>query len=505
MKKSNDYLRSPDLLPISHDKKTISTLGFCFMWVGMAILLATFEIGAAGIQHLSLGWVIIATLIGCVAIGIFITIIGDIGIEHGLSFPVYMRAPFGTVGTHIPSIIRAIAASFWFGINTYFGATAINAILATLAGFNHWLICYLIFAVIQLMNTASGIKSVERFADISAPIIIIISLFMYSSLSQHALEQGRDVWSWVESPVTGGAAVTAFLVVLFSNMGFWATLGTDIPTLSRFIKAPKYERNWFKRNKGTLIGSIVALPLTEAFMIMIGAASYAAAKTSNPVFALQHSLSGWMLAILLLMVVLTQWSTNISANLVPAAAIFSNAGGPKVSFAAAVFIAGIVGTVIEPWNVFNILTQVLLIIGAVLSSITGILFADYYLLRKRRVNVQDLYKADGQYKFYHGVNIAGFISWFAGGLAAYLLMNYSFIVGFIVAGAVYYFLGKLWYYKKYPQLEIKDPSDEKYLGITVGRDWVISPELEVVKGKDIEGKTEFNIMNQNQNSKGKLE
>ncbi len=475
-KKANEYLKSPDLLPISHGKKTISTLGFSSMWVGMAILLATFTIGAAGIQTLPLGWVIAATLIGTVAIGVFITVIGDIGIEHGLSFPVYMRAPFGTVGTHLPSVIRGIAASFWFGINTYFGATAINAILNTLTGFDHWLVCYLIFALVQLINTASGIKWVERFADLTAPIIIIISLLMYNSLSHQAIEQGKSVWTWVESPVTGGAAVTAFIVVLFSNMGFWATLSADIPTLSRFIKAPQFERNWFKRNKGTLVGSTIALPITEAFMIMIGAASYVVAKNSNPVFALEKSASGWMLVVLLLMIVLTQWSTNISANLIPAAAIFSNAGGPKVSYAIAVFIAGIVGTVIEPWNVFDVLTQVLLIIGAILSAITGILFADYYLLRKRRVNVHDLYRSEGQYKYDGGINLAGFIAWIVGGSVAYLFMNYSFIVGFIVASVVYYVLTKFWYFKKYPQNEIEDPSDERYLGITVGRDWVITDD-----------------------------
>ncbi|TCP27097.1 NCS1 family nucleobase:cation symporter-1 [Scopulibacillus darangshiensis] len=485
-KKSYDYLKSPDLLPVSHDKKTISTLGFSSMWVGMAILLATFAIGAAGVQTLPLGWVVAATIIGSLAIGVFITIIGDIGIEHGLSFPVYMRAPFGIIGTHIPSVIRAIAASFWFGINTYFGATAVNAILNTLTGFDHWLICYMIFALVQLINTASGIKWVERFADITAPIIIIISLVMYSTLSDQAIEYGKNVWTWVESPVTGGAAVTAFLVVLFSNMGFWATLGTDIPTLSRFIKAPKFERNWFKRNKGTLIGSTIALPLTEAFMIMIGAASYVVAANSNPVFALEKSASGWMLVVLLLMIVLTQWSTNISANLVPAAAIFSNAGGPKVSYAVAVFIAGIVGTVIEPWNVFNVLTQVLLIIGAVLSSVTGILFADYYLIRKRRVNVQDLYKNAGQYKYHGGVNIAGFIAWFAGGIIAYFFMDYSFIIGFIVASVVYYVLAKFWYFKRFPQEEVENPSDEDYLGITVGRDWVIDDTPQSVQKSDAE-------------------
>src|SRR5690625_466506 len=478
----NTYLKSPDLLPVGHGQRKIGVMGFFAMWVGMAILLATFDIGASSIQGISLPWVVLATLIGCIAIGIFISLIGDIGVEHGLSFPVYMRAPFGTIGTHIPSITRAVTASFWFGINTYFGATAINSILNTIyPGFNNWLLCYLVFALVQLINTASGIKWVERFADFAAPIIIILSLIIYQTLTADIAQQGKDVWAWVESPVTAGDAFTAFIIVIFPNMGFWATLGCDLPSVSRFLKAPKYDRNWFKRNKTTLIGSLIALPLTETFMIMIGAAAFMVAGTSNPVIALQETSSGWMLAMLLLMIVLTQWSTNTAANVIPAAAIFSNVLGPRVSNVIAVFVVGIVGTIIQPWSVYEILTQALLLFGAVLSAISGVLVVDYYLLRKRRVNVKELYQNDGQYKFHGGVNIVGFIAWVIGGIVAIIFMDYSFIVGFVVAGVVYYLLAKYWYFNKFPQAEIEDPSDEKYLGITVGRDWLLDEDLEMRK------------------------
>src|SRR5690606_7580638 len=101
--------------------------------------------------------------IGCVLIGIFMTLTADIGIEHGVSFPVYLRAPFGTLGTHLPSAIRGVTASIWFGINTYFGAAAINGILNILTGFDNWFICFVVFTIAQVINTIIGIKSIERF------------------------------------------------------------------------------------------------------------------------------------------------------------------------------------------------------------------------------------------------------------------------------------------------------------------------------------------------------
>lgn len=480
MSKKGNYLKSPDLLPISHGERNISPFGFSVIWIGMAIVLAAFAIGGAGIQSLPLGWVIVATLVGSVAIGIFMTIIGDIGVEHGLSFPVYMRAPFGTIGTHIPSVVRGVTASCWFGINTYFGATAINGILNMLYGYDNWFLCFLLFAVAQLVNTALGIKAIERFADLAAPIIIIISCWMYVSLSDKAMAEGRDIWVWVDSPVTGGAAITAFMVVVMANMGFWATLAADMPSLSRYFKAPKNERNWFKRNKAQIAGSVITMPIVNTFMVIIGAVSYVAVLNYDPIVALQEAASGFILGILLLMIVLAQWSTNTSANVIPAATIFSNVGGPKVPYWVGVVLAGVVGVISQPWSLFGIIIPALLVIGGILSAIVGILFTDYYVIRKRRVNVQELYKEDGQFRGMNGFNMAGIIAWVIGGLASYYFPSYSFIVGFVVGAIIYYFLAKHWWFVKYKQAEIEDPSDEKYLGITVGRDWIVEEGLDPV-------------------------
>ncbi len=477
---SNNYLKSPDLLPVTYEKRSIGMVGFGVIWVGMAIVLAAFAIGAGGIINLSMPMLILATLVGSILIGIFMVVIGDIGVEHGLSFPVYMRAPFGTIGTHLPSFARAFTASCWFGINTYFGALAINGILNIMVGFDNWFVCFLVFAGLQLLNVSLGIKSIERFADFAAPIIIFISIWMYLQLSAEAKEQGKAVWSWVEAPQTGFEQFTAFMIVAMAIMGFWATLAADMPTLSRHLKAPKYERNWFKRNKSQLLGSLIVQPIFNTLMIVIGAVCYMSTGSGDPINALQQAAGGIVLVMLLSMIVLAQWSTNTSANVIPAATIFSNIGGPKVPFWVGVVIAGIVGTLVQPWSLFDILNSVLLVVGGILSSIVGILFADYYLLRKRRVNVKDLYEVDGQYRYLKGVNVAGIIAWVLGGAIANIWPSFSSLIGFFVGAVIYYVLAKFWWFKKYPQAEIVNPSDEEYLGITAGRSWEIDVNPEPI-------------------------
>lgn len=89
------------------------------------------------------------------------------------------------------------------------------------------------------------------------------------------------------------------------------------------------------------------------------------------------------------------------------------------------------------------------------------------------MNVKDLYRSGGQYTYDGGVNWAGMISWVIGSVFAYLFSTWSFFVGFGTGALCYYLLAKHWYFKKHPQAEIETPSDEDYLGITVGRDWII--------------------------------
>ncbi|WP_240376850.1 NCS1 family transporter [Bacillus piscicola] len=473
MKSDNSYLKSPDLLPIPHNKREINTLGFFILWIGMAVVLAAFAVGGAGVQEMPLIWVLVASFAGCLIIGGFICLIADIGVEHGISFPVYLRAPFGVVGTHLPAGLRGLAASIWFGINTYFGAAAINGILNIAFGFDNWFVCFVLFVVAQVINTSIGIKAIEKFANLAAPTIIIISIWMYSSLSSQAAAIDRDVWSWVESPVSGGLLFSAVMMVIIGNMGYWATLAADISSLSRFIKAPQNERNWFKRNKSVWVGTLVALPLTQTFVVAIGGVAYIAVGNYDPIVALQESSTGIVLAILLLMIVLAQWSTNTTANLVPAATIFSNIGGPRVPFYSGVILAGIIGMVTQPWNLFDVLMPFLTVAAGILAGIIGVLFADYYLIRKRRVNVPDLYEKHGQFQFHYGFNWAGIIAWAVSGVFATVFSTYSFFVGFVFGAVVYYVLAKYWWFKKYPQAELDEPDDEQYLGITVGRDWEI--------------------------------
>lgn len=460
-----NHLLEESILPVRLRQRTISALGFVWIWIGMAVIIATFQLGASGVAGLPLPQVLLTILLANVALAVVMTLTADIGTEHGLSFAVYLRAPFGTTGTHLPAVSRGIVAAIWFGVQTYLGALAINGIVEYFTGFSGWFLWYLLFGVVQIVNTAMGIKAVERLAAIAAPAIIAVAVWMYFTLEDLAQTQGQNIWDFAgDTPIS---VVSLFV----ANMAFWSALAVDIPNLTRFVKTESGAASFRRRNRNVFVAQFIALPVTQTFVALIGAAAFIAAGDWNPVTVIQGQSTGLTLVVLLALVVLAQWSTNNAANLIPAALTFVNAGAPRLHYKWGVALAGVVGTLAMPWLILNNLFTFLGYYGALLSAVGGIMIADYYVLRRRRLNVPDLYRANGQFRFLGGFNPAGLLAWaVAGGLALWQL-EYAYLVGLPVGMVVYLLLMKMWILPSHPQAEITSGYSDEYLATSVGKEW----------------------------------
>ncbi|ABL72415.1 NCS1 family transporter [Paracoccus denitrificans] len=455
------------ILPIRAAQRPIGALGYAWIWVGIAVIIATYSLGATGIQGgFGLGTVALTILLANLAIGAFMLLTADIGTEHGISFAVYLRAPFGIHGTHLPAVSRGLVAAMWFGIQTYLGALALNGIGEYFLGFSNWFLWYAAFAAVQVANTMLGIRSVERLAALAAPAIIAISVWMYFTLEGIAETKGLNIWTF-------RAEGQASLIVLFiANMSFWSTMAIDIPNLTRFVHTRTGTRSFLERNRSIFLAQLVALPATQAMIAGIGAISFIATGNWNPVEVIQGDAQGLALLALLVLVVLAQWSTNNSANLIPAALTFVNLAPRVISYRGGVALAGVVGTLCFPWQILDNLFMFLGYYGAFLSAIGGIMVADYHAIRRRRVNVPALFDLHGQYRYFSGVNPAGMVAWLvAGGIAAWW-SAYAFVIGFPLGFLLYLFLMRTWVLPQYRQEELADRTGDDFLAASVGMDWV---------------------------------
>ncbi|MTH79461.1 NCS1 family transporter [Paracoccus aestuariivivens] len=455
------------ILPTRAAERPIGALGYAWIWVGIAVIIATYSLGATGVQGgFSLTATVLTIMLANLAIGTLMLLTADIGTEHGLSFAVYLRAPFGLRGTHLPAVSRGVVAAMWFGIQTYLGALALNGIGEYFLGFSNWFLWYALFAVLQVGNTMLGIRSVERLAALAAPAIIAISVWMYFTLDGIAKTKGMNIWTF---QAEGQASL---LVLFIANMSFWSTMAIDIPNLTRFVRTTTGTRSYFARNRAIFVAQLLALPLTQAMIAGIGAVSFIATGNWNPIEVIQGDAQGIALLVLLLLIVMAQWSTNNSANLIPAALTFVNLAPRLISYRSGVALAGIVGTLCFPWLILDNLFSFLGYYGAFLSAIGGIIVADYYVIRRRRVNVPALFDPEGQYRYAGGFNPAGLLAWLAAGGIAAWWSAYAFVIGFPLGLVLYLALTRMLVLSRYPQAELAGRNDEHYLAASVGLDWV---------------------------------
>ncbi|MBB5224055.1 NCS1 family nucleobase:cation symporter-1 [Amaricoccus macauensis] len=457
------------ILPTSLDQRPIGAWGYAWIWVGIAVIIATYSLGATGAGGgIALTDIILTIFLANLALGVFMLLTADIGTEHGLPFAVYLRAPFGIHGTHLPSLSRGLVAAMWFGIQTYLGAIALNGIGSYFLGIDNWVIWYVLFAAVQIINTAAGIKAVEKLAALAAPAIIAISVWMYYALDGIAEVKGINIWTF---RATGEMSL---LVLFVANLGFWSTMAIDIPNLTRFVKTTPGARSFVTRNRTIFAGQLIALPVTQAVIAGIGAVSWIATGNWNPIEVIQADAHGLALLALLALVVLAQWSTNNSANLIPAALTFVNAAPRLVDYRIGVALAGVVGTLCFPWAILDNLFAFLGYYGAFLSAIGGIMVADYYLVRRRRLNVPDLYRVNGQFRYAGGFNVAGLGAWLVAGGVAALQPQYAVLIGFPLGLVLYTALMRAFVLRAHPQAEITSGFSDAFLATSRGTSWSIA-------------------------------
>lgn len=100
---------------------------------------------------------------------------------------------------------------------------------------------------------------------------------------------------------------------------------------------------------------------------------------------------------------------NIVANFVSPAFDFANVSPKHISFRIGGFIAAIGAVFITPWNLFNspvVIHYTLDMLAAFIGPLFGILLADFYLIRKQKIDVDALYstQASGTYWYQNGWN-----------------------------------------------------------------------------------------------------
>ncbi|WP_298903845.1 NCS1 family nucleobase:cation symporter-1 [uncultured Psychroserpens sp.] len=251
-----------------------------------------------------------------------------------------------------------------------------------------------------------------------------------------------------------GSKIWKYLIWLTAMLGFWATMSLSIADITRYSSSQKAQvQGQFIGLPGTMmLYSFVGIFVTCAAVINFDDILIANDAPWDPIALLAKFDSVWVVVIAQVFMIIATLSTNIAANVIAPANAFSNIFPKKISFRGGGFITGIIGILIFPWLLLNEIQGLLIDVSAVLGPVLAILVCDYYLIRKKQIQIVDLYKEDGVYAYGgSGINKAAIFSLIIGAFVAIggkwipamsSLYAISWFSGFIISFVLYYLLMK---------------------------------------------------------------
>ncbi|MCX6170342.1 MAG: NCS1 family nucleobase:cation symporter-1 [Ignavibacteriales bacterium] len=444
-------LFNKDLAPTKINQRTWGTYNIASLWIGMSVCITTYML-ASGLIAGGMNWwqALMTITLGNIIVLVPMVLNAHAGTKYGIPFPVLARAAFGTLGSNIPALLRAVVACGWFGIQTWIGGQAFNSLIIIIlpqwAVFSYGpAIGFMIFWAMNVYFIINGMESIRWLEALGAPFLLVVGIALL-------------IWAYIQAggwgPIlnqpskfqTAGEFWRFFIPSLTGMVGYWATLSLNIPDFSRYAKSQKAQ----------ILGQAIGLPPTMALYSFIGVAVTSATVVIfgeaiwDPVQLLTKFHNPIIVVISLLALMVATLTTNIAANVVSPANDFANLYPKKITFIRGGMMTAILGIVIMPWKLLSDYSAYIFgwLVGysGFLGPIAGILICDYFLIKKKKLNVLDLYKRNGEYEFSNGFNLKAIYSLLAGIFVALIgllvpslrfLYDYSWFVGFAVSFILY--------------------------------------------------------------------
>lgn len=408
--------------------------------------------------------VLIALLVGIGIVNMFANLIAKSSQRNGVPYPVICRATFGVLGANIPAVIRGLIAVAWYGIQTYLASSAFVIVLLKFApqlmpyaDVHHhgWLglstlgwAGFMLLWVLQAIVFWNGMETIKKFIDFAGPAVYVVMFILAGYMVIRAgvgnirLNLGAVKYhGWQALPVT----ITAISLVVSYFSGPMLNFGD----FSRYCKsyASVKRGNFWGLPVNFLAFSLVTVVTTSATVPVFGE------LITDPVATVGRIDHPFAVVLGALTFMIATIGINIVANFVSPAFDFSNVAPKHISWRAGGMVAATASVFITPWNLFNnpaVIHYTLDVLGSFIGPLYGVLIVDYFLVKRQRVVLADLYSMaqSGTYWYQGGVNwraVAAVLP--AAAIAVVCVMtpalaplaNFSWFIGVALAGAFYWF------------------------------------------------------------------
>jgi len=448
-------LYNKDLAPTDKKKKNWGWFEIFNVWANDVQSLFGYTLAASLFLTYGLnGWaVFLAILLAGFFIMWLVNLSGKPSVKLGIPYPVFARASMGVIGANFPAMVRGIVAMFWYGAQTYFASTAVALLLRALSGTDgggdtflgmdgiDW-ISFIFVAGFQIYLFWHGIDLIRKFLNFAGPavyaVMIILMLTIWAKAGGGLLSEVGNIFSGVGS--YSGGAFAAFLAIFGTMVAYFAAVVINFGDFARFVKNEKEMR---KGNLWGLPGNIFLFSFI-ALMVTAGTVSVFGETITNPTEMVARVGHLGLTIIAAFAFFAATIGINMVANFIPPAYDLANLIPSKINFRTGGLITSIVGFVIGAFWV-SVISNIGMFpfvntLGAILAPVYGIMIVDYYVIKKERLDVNQLFstKKGGKYYYNDGWNQKAFVAWAIAGVFSVLtvwhpalswLGGYAWIIG----------------------------------------------------------------------------
>lgn len=467
VKNPDPSLYNEDLAPIPLEKRRWTSFEIFNVWSNDIQSLFGYTLAASLFLSFGLnGWVVFAAII---IAGLFVmwlvNLVGSPSVKYGIPFPVMARSSMGIRGANFPAIVRAIVAIFWYGAQTYFASTAVSLLISSLAGGNgdpvflgmssiDW-ISFLIVWGFQIWLFWKGIDWISRFLNFAGPFVYLVMLILAAIIWVKA---GTGLIAEMDTIFKGtgdfkGTPLAAFMAILGTMIAYFAAVVINYGDFSRFVKTEAHMK------RGNLIGLPINIAVFSliALIVTAGTVSIWGEALTEPTDIIARVNSLPLTIVAALMFFAATVGINLVANFIPPAYDLANLMPEKINFrigglitaAFALIIGGLWVSTISKIGIFNFVNT----LGAILAPVYGIMIADYYLVKKQTLDIDDLFSAseNGKYFYNNGWNSRALIAFIIPSIFSVttvwmpklaFLSGFAWVIGAILGAIIYLIIMK---------------------------------------------------------------
>jgi len=443
-------LYNTDLAPTKRQGRRWTAYSIFTLWANDVHSLGNYAF-AVGLFSLGLGgWQILVALgIGAALLFVLLSFSGFMGQKTGVPFPVMSRISFGIRGAQLASLIRGAVAVAWFGIQTFLASVVLRVMLVAMVPSLHELdtnsllglstlgwIAFVGLWIVQLIIVSFGMEMIRKYEAFAGPIILLTMVLLAVWVFTEA--HGSVQWTGIRG-LEGGEMWRT----IFAGGALWVSIyGTFVLNFCDFTRSAVSKKSIVR---GNFWGIPINMLLFGAIVVVLAGGQYKINGTiiETPSDIVQSIPNTLFLVLACLAILILTIAVNLMANFVAPVYALTNLFPKRLNFRRAAWVSGTIGLVILPWNLYNnplVIVYFLGGLGALLGPLFGVVMADYWLLRRGKVNVPELYTEHpaGAYFYKRGVNPRAIIALVPAAILAILV---AFLPVFEPAAPFAWFFG----------------------------------------------------------------